>query len=58
MKRELDPRDVARRLETLAKLSFAANVASRLEELRALDQLTRYLHEGYAASRFPHGDPR
>lgn len=31
--------------EALAPDSFATNVAHRLEELRALDALTRYLHQ-------------
>jgi hypothetical protein len=65
MRRELDPRDVARRLATLASLyepetveqgrarmradltapdTFASAVARRLDELRALDDLARYLH--------------
>lgn len=70
MARELDPRDVARRLDALRAAyvaesvaeartrlradeasceTFAAAVARRLAELRALDELTRYLH----AARVP-----
>jgi hypothetical protein len=65
MRRNLDPRDVARRLATLRAMyvaetvdegrarlraeamsvdAFATSVARRLDELRALDDLTRYLH--------------
>jgi hypothetical protein len=32
------------RTEALAPDAFASGVAQRLEELRALDELTRYLH--------------
>lgn len=45
MRRELDPEAVARRLAKLAAMDFARVVANRLEELRALDHLTRYLHD-------------
>jgi hypothetical protein len=34
------------RADALAPDSFATGVARRLEELRALDELTRYLHAG------------
>jgi hypothetical protein len=60
MTRDLDPRAVAQRLARLAELyvpesveegrarlradAFPAAVAARLEELRALDDLVRYLH--------------
>lgn len=33
------------RAEAMAPDAFASQVAQRLEELRALDELTRYLHE-------------
>jgi hypothetical protein len=65
MARELDAKDVERRLAALAASyiaesvdeararlraiamspdAFATRVAQRLDELRALDELTRYLH--------------
>ncbi len=66
MSRDLNPRDVERRLAALAAVyvpesveegrarlrseamapdALASSVARNLEELRALDDLTRYLHE-------------
>lgn len=39
------------RAEGLAPDAFATAVARRLDELRALDDLTRYLHRGRARSR-------
>lgn len=64
MARELEPAVVARRLALLAAIYvpetveegrarlrlFAAAVARRLEELRALDDLTRYLQRGVRAA--------
>ena len=38
------------RREALTDEVFAANVARRLEELRALDDLTHYLHDAARAS--------
>ena len=38
------------RREALADDVFALNVARRLEELRALDELTRYLHDAARTS--------
>jgi hypothetical protein len=45
MRRRLDPDAVATRLARLKAMAFASSVADRLEELRALDDLTRYLHD-------------
>lgn len=39
------------RRELLASDAFATAVARRLEELRALDELARYLHAGMRRSR-------
>jgi hypothetical protein len=45
MRRKLDAHAVAQRLATLKAMAFAGTVADRIEELRALDDLTRYLHD-------------
>lgn len=37
--------------EAAAPSAFASGVARRLDELRALDDLTRYLHQGPLARR-------
>ncbi len=39
------------RAEALAPDAFTSGVARRLEELRALDELTRYLHESAISKR-------
>jgi hypothetical protein len=39
------------RADRMAPAAFAADVANRLEELRALDELTQYLHAPSRATR-------